>query len=317
MQREIGGYIEFEYYSGSLFHEKSLKLNCARNCLAYLIKAYDIKKIYIPYFLCDSVWKICKKYGVEFNFYHIDENFLPIIPDVNFSKDWLYVVNYYGQVSNDKIKLLSHYINNLIVDNVQSFFQMPVNSIPTLYSCRKFFGVTDGAYLYTEKKLNEKILKDISYKRMEFLFGRFEKTANEFYPQYVANNDLFENETIKEMSPLTENILRSLDYESIQNARTENFLYLNKHFQTINKLNLSIPKGAFAYPLYVENGSEIRKKLQKKRIYIPTLWADTFDVCKENDLEYKYSKNILPLPLDQRYGKKEMNYIVNTFLEVF
>jgi len=82
--KEIGGYIEFEHYHGKQFHEEAIKLNCSRNCLAYLIKLRDIKHIYVPYFLCDSVLNVCKKYGVEVSFFNIDENFLPVVPKGNF-----------------------------------------------------------------------------------------------------------------------------------------------------------------------------------------------------------------------------------------
>lgn len=290
MQNEIGGYIEFEHYSGKQFHENAVKLNCARNCLAYLIQSYKIEKVYLPYFLCDSVWKTCKKCGVKFEFYRIDENFMPVVPDADFEKDWLYAVNYYGQLTNEKIMLLSKHAPNLIIDNVQAFFQLPVSHIPTLYSCRKFFGVADGAYLYADSKLSEKFERDISYNRMIFLLGRFEKSAQEFYPQYAANNDLFENEPVKLMSSLTENLMRSFDYERIAKQRTENFKYLHERLQKLNELKLQIPYGAFAYPLLVKNGSEIRKKLQCRKIYIPTLWADTFDVCEEKDIENYYAK---------------------------
>ena len=42
--KEIGGYIEFESYHGTLFHEGALGLNCGRNCLAYLIEACGIDR---------------------------------------------------------------------------------------------------------------------------------------------------------------------------------------------------------------------------------------------------------------------------------
>ena len=308
--REIGGYIEFEHYHGKQFHDNAIKLNCSRNALAYLIKLHGIKKLYIPYFLCDSVLKICKKYNVEVVFYHINEDFLPILPDADFSKEWFYLVNYYGQLKNKKIRELSKTVKNLIVDNVQAFFQEPVEHIPTIYNCRKFFGVADGAYLYSDSRLDEDLEVDISYKRMEFLLGRFEKSANEFYPQYVANNELFEKEPIKQMSAFTENIMRSLNYERIQKVRTDNFDFLHKNLKELNKLKLFVPEGAFAFPLFVNRGSFIRKELQLKRIYIPTLWSDVFSVCKENDLEAKFVENILPLPIDQRYNENDMNYLV-------
>ena len=155
MIKEIGGYIEFEHYHGAEYHEKAIKLNCSRNALAYLIKLHRIKHIYIPFFLCDSVLNVCKKYGVEVSYYHIDENFIPILHQTDFSQDWLYIVNYYGQLTNEKIEEVFKTIKNIIVDNVQSFFQMPVSQVPTIYNCRKFFGVSDGAYLYSNSKLKK------------------------------------------------------------------------------------------------------------------------------------------------------------------
>ena len=306
---EIGGYIEFEHYHGKEFHDNAIKLNCARNCLAYLIKLHKIERIYIPYFLCDSVLKVCKKYGVEVYFYHIDENFQPLIPSVDFSKDWLYVVNYYGQLSNKRIADFAEKYKNIIIDNVQSFFQKPVAHVPTIYTCRKFFGVSDGAYLYSNQELEEELELDISYNRMSFLLGRYEKTASEFYPQYVANNELFETEPIKQMSVFTENIMQSMDYKRIKNVRTDNFEYLHKKLKSFNKLDLLIPEGAFAYPLFIDSGASIRKKLQMEKIYIPTLWPDVFDLCNKNELEYQIAENILPIPVDQRYGIKEMELI--------
>lgn len=308
--KEIGGYIEFEHYSGRQFHAKAIKLNCSRNALAYLIKLHEIKRIFIPYFLCDSVLGTCKKNGVEVSYYHIDGTFRPIVPDADFSEDWLYVVNYYGQITNAEIEEFSRTVPNLIVDNVQAFFQEPVCHIPTIYNCRKFFGVADGAYLYSDSQLAEVIERDISYGRMEFLLGRFEKTANEFYPQYVANNEMFEAEPIKRMSALTENIMRSLDYERIKNTRTENFAYLHERFGSLNRLRPEIREGAFAYPLLLENGPEIRKALQSEKVYVPTLWPDVLDLCERGDIEYEFAQNILPLPVDQRYGTEEMEYIV-------
>ena len=83
----------------------------------------------------------------------------------------------------------------------------------------------------------------------------------------------------------------------------------------INKLNITVPEGAFMYPLYIENGSEIRKKLQQMKIFVPTLWGDVFDNCDENCLEYTYAKNILPLPVDQRYDARDMGYILEKLEE--
>ena len=170
--------------------------------------------------------------------------------------------------------------------------------------------------MYTDVLLAEEFPLDESYERMHFLLGRFERTASEFYSEYVANNHLFAGEPIKRMSKLTGNLLHGIDYKAVKKRRTENFSFLHNAFKDINRLELSEPEGAFMYPLYIRNGSEIRKKLQAEKIYIPTLWPDVFDICKEDELEYDMAKNILPIPVDQRYDMQVMFTIKNK-LQIF
>lgn len=53
--KEIGGYIELDTYTGAMLHEKAIALNCGRGALEYLCEAKMIRKLYLPYFLCDSI----------------------------------------------------------------------------------------------------------------------------------------------------------------------------------------------------------------------------------------------------------------------
>lgn len=308
-QKEYGGYIEFEYFHGQEFHEDAVRLNSGRHGLEYLIRAKHIKHISLPYFLCDTVKMICDKFQVKVNYYHVNLQFEPICDRTFVGDEWLYIVNYYGQISNEQIAYYKKKYGNIIIDNVQAFFQRPVDGIDTIYTCRKFFGVSDGGYLYTDTKLDV-LEKDYSYDRMQFLFGRLEKSANEFYSDYVENNKMFRIQDVKEMSAVTRNIMRGLDYEYIINRRTENFKILDVEFGKINKIKLHVVEGAFMYPLYIEYGEEIRKCLQKEKIYIPTLWPDVFDICTPDDLEYDMARNILPIPVDQRYNEEDMNYLI-------
>jgi hypothetical protein len=309
--QEIGGYIELDRYTLPMLHEKVIKLNCGRNALAYLIETKQIKRILMPKFMCDSCNGVFRKYGVSVRYYSIDLSFKPINIDLQ-TNEWLYVVNFYGQLSNEYIKELKSTYTNVIIDQAQAYFQMPIESIDTLYTCRKFFGVADGAILYTDEILDRELPQDESFERMHFLMGRFERTASEFYSEYIKNNEFFESEPIKYMSKLTENLLHGIDYSFVKNRRTENFNILHNSLKKINKLSeLIIPEGAFMYPLYVENGNVIRKRLQKEKIYIPILWPAVFDICDENDLEYDMARNILPIPVDQRYDEDDVNLILN------
>jgi hypothetical protein len=77
-----------------------------------------------------------------------------------------------------------------------------------------------------------------------------------------------------------------------------------------NKLELTTPKGAFAYPFYVENGIKIRKELAQKKIYIPALWPNVLNDIPKDSIEHDYAANILPLPCDQRYSIDDMKCVV-------
>ncbi len=309
--REYGGYIEFEYYHGKEYHENAIALNSGRHCVEYLIRAKNIRKLYMPYFMCDSVSALCGKLGVKVEYYHIDNCFSPLFDDVLTDGEWLYIVNFYGQLTDELLQKFKNKYDKVIFDNAQAFFRKPLKNVDTCYTCRKFLGVADGGYLYTDTTMTDELPQDYSYERMSFLMGRFEKTASEFYPQNAANNEMFAYEPLKKMSKLTQNLMRSIDYERVKQVRTANFAYLHSKLKEMNKLNLSVPEGAFMYPLYMENGAEIRKRLQQKKIYIPTLWPDVFDICREGELEHDMAKNILPLPVDQRYGREEMLIILD------
>lgn len=307
--KEIGGYIELDKYSLPMYHNGAIALNCGRNCLAYLIETKNIRNILLPCFLCDSVRQVCEKYGVNISYYHLDIDFLPHNIKLK-DNEWLYIVNYYGQLSNAVIADMAKLYKKVILDNVQAYFQPPIDGVDTIYTCRKFFGVADGAFLYTDKTLCRSLPIDYSYDRMHFLLGRFEKTASEFYSEYVANNNFFDTEPLKSMSRLTDNLLHAIDYNFVKKRRTENYNYYYDVFKSINKLSLCQPEGAFAYPLYIENGAEIRTTLIKNKIYIPLLWPNVLTdlYCSHN--EQDMANNILPLPCDQRYDKNQLEIIV-------
>ena len=175
---------------------------------------------------------------------------------------------------------------------------------------RKYFGVTDGAYLYTDVKLERELEQDASFSRVEYLAGRFERSASEFYSTYQANEKRLNTLPLMGMSAFTENILRSIDYVYVKKRREENFAYLNDRLEKYNLLNVICPIGPFAYPLYVENGNDLRKKLQSEKIYVAKLWPNVTE-----GTEGKLADNILPVPCDQRYDMGDMVHIVDVLLK--
>lgn len=308
--REIGGYFQLDQLIFKPYYENIFELNTGRNALLYLIKAKKIRKMFLPYFLCNSVSDMLNRHKMDYEYYNIGKDLLPVFEKELKSANYLYIVNYYGQMTDDVIWEFKSKYKNIILDNTQSFFQKPMPGVDTIYSCRKYFGLPDGAYLSTNTILAEKLEEDESGSRMKHILGRFEGQASDFYNEFKKNDEAFKETPIKSMSKLTRNILGAIDYEKVIETRNRNFKYLHDCLGSSNILEIRSPYGPFAYPYYVENGVEIRKKLAEKKIYIPTLWPNVLKENNEDSIEYDYAANILPLPCDQRYGLDDMDKIV-------
>lgn len=205
MFNDIGGYIELEIKNKNKeYHKKAIALNSARSALAYTIKANDIKEMNVPLYNCPLIWETVEKAGCKIKFYNIDEN---LMPENEFNEDeYILYVNYFG-ICSENTKKLSKKYKNLIIDNAQSFYSKPLG-IASIYSPRKFFGVPDGGYLYTNKKLSEKFEQDKdSVNRFSHLIKRIEGGANWGYEDFNKNEESLDNTGIKTMSNLTKTLL--------------------------------------------------------------------------------------------------------------
>lgn len=310
--REIGGYFEMEYFHGQEYYPEAVALNTARQALGYLIRGRKIKKLYVPYYLCSSVFELCAKEACPVEYYSIDEHFLPVLDRIPGKDEWLYVVNYFGQLSQETVLRLKQQYRNVILDNVQAFFQEAAESVDTIYSCRKFFGVPDGAYLATEVRLAKELEQDASRDRMAHLLGRFETTGSAWYGAFREADEQFDRAPLKSMSPVTHNLLRAIDYEAVRQRRNQNYACLSSRLGSVNPLQMNVPDGPFCYPFYCRDGLKTKKRLAEKKIYVPTLWPNVLTERSMDTLEYDYAANILPLPCDQRYGEDDMERICET-----
>lgn len=140
----------------------------------------------------------------------------------------LYLVNYYGQLTDEKILAYQKIFGNIIVDHTHAFFQKPLKGVDTLYSCRKFWGVSDGAYLSTDAVLPMDKPVDHSNKRMGHILGRYEENAGVYYQEMLQNAARYEGMEIRRMSRLTENLLGAIDYETGRRKREENYRILSE-----------------------------------------------------------------------------------------
>ena len=308
--KEIGGYFELELASKEECHTSAIKLNSGRNAFKYILKAQNIKKIYIPNFICNSIIDPLVELSISYEFYNIDSNF-EIIQEIDLLKDErILYVNYFALKSQYVKRLADKYQNNLIIDNTQDFFEKPLKNIDTIYSPRKFFGVSDGGYLYMNHLLEELLPCDESYIHSAQLLGRTDKEASSFYNEYKKAEQRLINQPIKKMSNLTNKILSSIDYERIKQKRKENFEYLHNELKEINLLeNIDIKSTPFIYP-FITNDLQLREKLIKNKIYIAKYWSEVLGRDSISNVEIDFVNKLIPLPIDQRYDFDDMYRIL-------
>lgn len=315
MSKPIGGYLELELRKGEHFHPEALRMNSARNCFEYIIRVRNYKKVYIPYYTCATVLETFRKVEIPYEFYSVNELLEPVsLPELK-ENEGFYYTNYFGLKQSCVERLAVHYGSKLIVDNAQAFFAPRLEGIDTFYSARKFFGVADGAYLYTnDKSLYDKLDQDQSWNRMVHLLKRIDVSPQFGFEDFHHNEDVLCNRPMMRMSKLTEMLLGNVDYRYVQKRYHENFEMLHQHLGVFNRFNVEAMIGTtdffpFVYPYWSYN-NKLRIEMIAKEIFVAKFWPEMEKWCPSNTLELILQNTAVPIPIDQRYGEEDMDRIV-------
>lgn len=316
--KEIGGYFEIEFSNVNFesIHKDAIRLNTARNCLEYILLANNYKKIFLPYYTCDVVLEPIIKHQISYEFYYIDENLEPLnIPPTGSGEAFLYT-NYFG-IKDEFCRELAGAKINLIIDNSQALFALPISQKDTFYSLRKFVGVADGAFLYCRKKLASPLEKSSSAERISHLYNRKDINASFGYNTFVENDKSLSGLPIAEMSNSTEAFLKTYDFEKNKITRERNFLYLHHYLQQYNELDIDIThlNAPLCYP-FLNKRMAAKSELVSYKIYIPTYWTNVLEWVNTKDaVEQKLVNFLLPLPIDQRYSLEDLHFMIGKLLK--
>ena len=312
-QKAIGGYfsLELPYNENGEYHRDAIRLNSGRYCLEYVLRVKKYTKVYLPYYMCDAVLQPINKLGLDYQFYHIDKYF-HIAEVLHPKKDEVILYcNYFG-LMDEYVKIVTdRYAPNIIIDNTQAFFSQPLPEIDTFYTCRKFFGVADGAYLYTNKEADFDIPQDYSSSRMLFLLDRLDKSAEEAFSDYHKSEDTLDHDEIKKMSKITQFIMSSICYKSAADRRISNYIYLHDNLSSSNTLSVDLERKnvPMVYPFLSED-INLRKKLIDNKVYVASYWPNVKNMSNLESVESQFTVNLIPIPIDQRYGNDDLNKIL-------
>lgn len=322
MSFEMGSFIELEYPNGKEYYkgDNVVRLNSGRTAIYHSIKSYNCKKVYLPIYQCETVKDFLIKKRIEIEFYTIDENFIPKM-DTNEEDSCMIIVNYCGIFSTQYIKNIADKYKNVIIDNSQAFFSKPLENCLNVYSARKFFGVPDGAYvvgkpyLYSDDMYEDDHSSDTSL----FLMQRIEYGCEgKAYASRTLNEERIDNSDIKNMSKFTRYLLDGIDYENVKKKRIENFNVVRSMLKEKNILDIDkyfdencVP---MVYPFMIENENLLDYLLENKH-FQGNWWRYILDITSKNSMEYRLSKYMIPLTIDQRYTAEDVKILCDKILK--
>lgn len=315
--KAIGGFYELLLPHDSIkYHEGALALSNGRACIRTIITQLGIKKCYLPNYTCDAVYEPFELEGVEYELYSIDENMEPVSLPVLGENEYFYYINYYGIKGLSVERLYGVYGDKLIIDNTHDFFKKRVYDCFSFTSARKYFGVPDGAFLYSPESIDIDVTRFNGYSlthSVERLKGNQDGSFEEFQKYEKSLNS-----EVYKISIVSEKMLSLVDIDRSIKKRKENFQILHAMLEEKNCLALGTVSHSdvpFVYPFLPDDYID-KTLLYPLNIFIPTLWADPLNHRETSEFESRLANSLLPLPIDERYNEDDMTFMAEHILKI-
>lgn len=310
----IGGYFELELPDyGCYPHYDGIQINSGRHALELLLASRIPRKIYLPSYTCSVILQPLQKLGIPYEFYDINFNLEMtghVSPGPN---EYVVINNYFGIKDEYVYKISRKYTDKVILDNCQAFFCEAPHGVDTFYSPRKFVGVPDGGIALSARHIQQPSYIDVSTDRSAFLLRRIDIGPEAGYSEFRSNSASISQSDLMSMSRFTRRMLRSINYDYVVRRRIENFAILHQSLNRVNELEVPLPDSyacPMVYPL-LTNHPGLRERLIENKIYVARYWPGIESWCGPEATALILSDRLIPLPIDQRYGRAEMFRIID------
>lgn len=301
----------------------------ARSALYAVLLKHEVKRIWLPSYLCEVLLHPLGKAGVEVLWYGIDTGFAPDYSAVMQNAaagDALLLINYFGRVTPFPQDELSATGLLIIEDCSQSLYtKSHGKSDYRIYSPRKFLGVPDGGILVSARHaLPEHALEspDASWQQLarEAVTGRrlFDQGQESGWFQAFQLAEAGTPTGLFSPASETREILEGhcLDHERLMSKRRENYRILHARLAGYSPLrDLEDGEVPLGYPVVTSRRDQVRQALIDMKIYPPIHWSLKEFVPARFTESHALADRIMTLPCDQRYTSGDMNRVADAFLE--
>ena len=329
------------FWAGSEYNVQYFK--SGRNAIKALcqnLKSSE-KRAILPNYTCETVIQPFLEEGWDVSFFKInrdltinEEDFQSLYHSIKPSV--VLVHTYFGfQTLQNQAQLIACKKDGTVIveDMTQSLFSNHYIAFADFYvtSFRKFFAIPDGGALIGRndfcivqtKKADEQITDvalDAFRLKGNYFSNPTEAGKEKFRARYQELNKLIgKNDEITSISPISLEIISSCDKESICAARKKNYDHVYEKLADFSCVQPVLHQRAgdccpLYLPVYAENRSCLQSYLAQKNIYCPVIWPRPQQIhIFDNETRYMYD-HMLCIPIDQRYGEEEMNYIIGALM---
>lgn len=332
--REIGSFIEYkkEFFGGkaNTFFDNSLFLESGRAAMSFLISYFNIRTLYLPSYFCGEVTDYLKKIdNLIIKQYLLDDN-LRIKPGAILSKTIndktttaFLLVDLFGKRdrAHDKIKkyLLKMGVTVLVDRSHSIFNRYGDGGVVSFGSIRKTLINLPGAYV-SGVKYSGKFARFIIGRNLKFLKikakylrngeNKLKKDFLEYFRSEEGKLNVFRSKNLPIDCPALAGLLTRCNLLKMAAQRRRNYRYLAEHIKKNKKFSavkFNYAKTEAPTHMVVRCASQkirdrLKQRLIAENIYVAVHWPNWSHL----------SKLILSVPVDHRYGAKDMARVAKT-----
>lgn len=306
-------------------------LDSGRNAIKLLLKIINKGEVLLPEYICDSVIEAFS--GNKVNYYRLKEDLTIDLDDlgsrINNKTSVVFIMHYFGALQPkdilDQIKDMKSKNDFIIIEDTTHSLFSQVQTIGDYCVCslRKWFAIPDGGVIYSQNSLAFCEYEKLDLNRnIDKAYGMLLKTL--FLDKKMDTNLLYrkifvetENEfdksyQIKKISNFSKYLLNCYDISHLRTKRKDNYSQLLKEIELIGlKTSVRIEKEwcPFVLTININERDKFREYLMRNKIYCAVHWPLNGTPLHKNLSARKRSSRMISLPIDQRYGFKEMKYL--------
>lgn len=304
-----------------------------RGALRAILRHLQKKRALLPEYICQSVIIAFELEGYEVSFYGITSTNsfeMGSLKKMLMETDVFLFMQYFGFLQDpeiiDEIRIFCEdNAVTIVEDTTHSIFSLPISlGHYAIASLRKWFGLPDGAVLYSKERSVSGLQYCIasSFTQMRVI-GMLQKDLylsgitedSTFHRNLLSHAEAYLDETpnIDRMSNISSSILSRFDINAMISKRRDNYSLL---FSLLMEQKINIitpPLDTGICPLFLIIQSEQRDRLRyflsERNIFCPVHWPIEDNRLLVGRDFVKQIGRVLSIPIDQRYSSEEMLYI--------